>query len=288
MKNFKSHFLFSKSQQSGIFLLSLLILIVLSIYYFVDLPSSTVEYDESKVLEFQKEIDSLKALEKSKNKVQLYPFNPNFITDYKGYSLGMSVEEIDRLHAFRAQDKWVNSTEQFQEVTKVSDSLLTKISPYFKFPEWVSNSKTESNIGYKKKSYSEKIDLNKATAQQLKRINGVGDILSERIIRYRNQFVGGFISDIQLKDVYGLSPEVIERIHKEFTVKTPRQVTKINLNKATVDELVTIQHIDYDLAYNILEERTLRDGFNSLEDLTKVKDFPIEKIDIIKLFLTLN
>ena len=37
----------------------------------------------------------------------------------------------------------------------------------------------------------------------------------------------------------------MERLINEFTVKTPRQVQKINLNTAMVEELVTIQYIDY-------------------------------------------
>ena len=40
----------------------------------------------------------------------------------------MSVEEIDRLRAYRKQNKFVNSAEKFQKVTKVSDSLLSKLS----------------------------------------------------------------------------------------------------------------------------------------------------------------
>ncbi len=53
-------------------------------------------------LEFiEAEVDSLRiALELKAPKI--FPFNPNYITDYKGYSLGMSNEEIDRLHQFRA------------------------------------------------------------------------------------------------------------------------------------------------------------------------------------------
>jgi hypothetical protein len=53
----------------------------------------------------------------------LYPFNPNFITDFKGYKLGMSVQEIDLLE-YRKGNKYVNSPKEFQAVTQVSDSLL--------------------------------------------------------------------------------------------------------------------------------------------------------------------
>ena len=103
----------------------------------------------------------------------------------------------------------------------------------------------------------------------------------------RNKFKNGFVSDIELSEVWGLSPEVIERILNDFTVKTPRVIEKFNLNTATRDQLVTIQYIDYEIAHNIIEERTLRDGFKSLEELIKVEDFPIKKIEIIKLYLHL-
>jgi len=283
--------MFSKGQQSGIFLLVIIIIGLLCVYFFVDFSSNDYDYNNQEITKFQKEIDSLKLVEIENSKPKIYPFNPNFITDYKGYTLGMSVEEIDRLLDFRKKDKWINSTKQFQQVTKISDSLLNIISPNFKFPEWVTNPKSKNSLSYQnnqKKTTTQKIDLNKATAQQLQRINGIGEKLSERIVRYRNKFVGGFIADVQLKDVYGLTPEVIERVTQEFTVKTPRQIQKIDLNTATAEELVTVQHIDYDLAYNIIEQRTLRDGFKSLEELTKVKDFPTHKFDIIKLYLSLK
>mgnify|MGYP000989316266 FL=1 len=92
-------------------------------------------------------------------------------------------------------------------------------------------------------------------------------------------------SDIQLQDIYGLLPEVIERVTNEFTVKTPRDIQKLNINNATIDQLVTVQYIDYEIAHYIVEARTLREGFKSLDELLKVKNFPVKKIEIIKLYL---
>ncbi|WP_299364638.1 helix-hairpin-helix domain-containing protein [Winogradskyella sp.] len=290
----KSHFQFTNQQRNGIFLLLLIIITLQCIYALVDFSNEELAIDNEAIDAFRQELDSLRLVEIEKNTPKIYPFNPNYITDYKGYALGMSNEEIDRLHKFRESNQWINSAKQFQKVTKVSDSLLATISPYFKFPEWVTKPKVKSNSynhSYSNnnapKSYAQKIDLNKATASQLQKVYGVGEKLSERIIRYRNKFEGGFVADVELSEVYGLSPEVIDRIKNEFTVKTPRAITKYNLNAATRDELVTIQYIDYEIANNIIEERTLRDGFKSLEELTKVEDFPVNKIEIIKLYLHL-
>lgn len=292
MKGIKSHFTFSNQQRNGIFLLLLLIIGLQCIYFFVDFSSKDITFNQSELDKFNREIDSLKLIKITSSEPIIYPFNPNYITDYKGATLGMSNEEIDRLLAYREQNKWINSTQQFEEVTKVSDSLLNAISPYFKFPEWVTNPKETSSFSFKKnhtpKTFAQKQDLNMASAKQLQTINGVGVVLSDRIIKFRQKFVGGFIADVQLEDVYGLTPEVIDRIKEDFTVKTPRLIQKINLNTATDEQLVTIQHIDYNLAYNIIEQRKLLDGYKSYNELLKVKDFPINKIDIIELYLSLD
>ena len=294
MKYLKSHFQFSNQQRNGIFLLVAIIVIAQCVYFFVDFSSEDDTVVNEQELElFRKEIDSLRTVELENSKPKIYPFNPNYITDYKGYTLGMTNEEIDRLHVFREENQWVNSAEQFQEVTGVSDSLLDQISPYFKFPDWVTNPKPKKQYtntysdSKTPKTFAQKIDLNQATAIQLQKVYGVGEKLSERIITYREKFNGGFIADIQLAEVWGLTPEVIERITNDFTVKTPRPITTYNLNSATRDELVKIQYIDYEIANNIIEERTLREGFKTLDELTKVEDFPVSKIEIIKLYLHL-
>ncbi|MFD2824146.1 ComEA family DNA-binding protein [Lacinutrix iliipiscaria] len=294
MSALKSHFTFTIKQRNGIFLLLTVIISLQCAYFFVDFSSEEIPINPKELALFYKEMDSLRLVEIEKRQPKIYPFNPNFITDYKGYTLGMTNEEIDRLLDYRKQNQWINSTKQFQQVTKVSDALLSKISPYFKFPDWVTNPKPKKGLVYTTKSYSDtpktfeqKIDLNLATASQLQNIYGIGEAYSKRIIKYRNK-VQGFIADVQLQEVYGLSSEVIERIHKEFTVKTPKKINKINLNTASRDELVSISYIDYEIAHHIIEHRTLIEQFKSLDELKKVKDFPIHKIEIIKLYLTLE
>ncbi|TXD81755.1 helix-hairpin-helix domain-containing protein [Subsaximicrobium wynnwilliamsii] len=288
----KSHFQFTRKQRSGIFLLLLLILIAQCAYFFIDFSSEEIQPNPTDLELFQAEVDSLKLVKQEAAKPKIYPFNPNYITDFKGYSLGMSNAEIDRLLNFRSTNQWINSAEDFQRVTQVSDSLLAVLSPNFKFPEWVTNPKPKPDYGYssavKPKSFQQKVDLNVATAAQLQKVNGIGEKLSVRIVEFRTRLGGKFIADVQLKEVYGLSPEVIERVLNEFTVKSAMPIKTVNLNTATLDQLVTIPHIDYEIAQQIIESRILREGFNSLEELTKVKEFPIGKFEIIRLYLTLD
>ncbi|HSP13023.1 MAG TPA: helix-hairpin-helix domain-containing protein, partial [Salegentibacter sp.] len=234
MKGLRSHFVFSRNQRNGIFLLVLIVLVLQGIFYFMDYnPENEISAEDEEIRKFQEEIDSIKAAQAEADTLKIFPFNPNYITDYRAYTLGMSLEETDRLHKFREGDNWVNSAAEFQQVTGVSDSLLAVISPYFKFPEWVTNPRSfpQRKTNISNRSFAEKTDLNTATAEELQQINGIGEVLSNRIINYRNK-IGGFVDDIQLKDIFGLDYETREKLTSGFTVKTKPEIERLNINDA--------------------------------------------------------
>ncbi|WP_245188918.1 ComEA family DNA-binding protein [Maribacter dokdonensis] len=238
----------------------------------------------------QVQVDSLKTIAAKNNKERVYPFNPNFITDFKGYSLGMTIEEIDRLHEYRKRNKFVNSAEEFQEVTKVSNSLLNVISKDFKFPEWTQNAKPNTHKSNSIESVNvNKItlkDLNTVTAQDLQKISGIGEKLSARIIKFRDR-LGGFLIDEQLYDVYGLEKDVVKRTLNEFRVISKPKIVKINVNIATASELSKLIYLQKHVSESIVNYRNLNGSINSLNELSKIENFPIERIDRIALYLSL-
>ena len=120
MKILKPHFWYNKSQRNGVFFLVLLILVLQILYSFVDLSDAGNSLPNDQIESLQSQIDSLKKVEIEKRKPKRYSFNPNYITDYKGVQLGMSIEEIDRLLLFRKQNKFINSASQFKKATKIS------------------------------------------------------------------------------------------------------------------------------------------------------------------------
>ena len=136
MQSFRSHFRFNKKQRNGIFLLGLIIIILQSIYLFADFsnPKTRTE-DDKEFLALQHQLDLLNKTDTIADTYKIYPFNPNFLTDYRAYVLGLNSEEIDRFLAFRENGKYVNSAIEFQQVTQISDSLLAVIAPHFKFAE---------------------------------------------------------------------------------------------------------------------------------------------------------
>ena len=286
----KSHFWYNSRQRNGILFLAILIIAFQLIYFLVDFNSKeTIDLNTPEIIQFQKELDSLKQLELKKRKSKIFPFNPSFLSDFKGYQLGMSTEEIDRLLEHRSKGKYINSKKEFQQVTGVSDSLLNTISPYFKFPDWVikkqQTKKTPVILSTSEESQNLPVkDINTVTEEELKIINGVGDRLAQRIINYRNK-LEGFLINEQLYEVYYLDKEVADRVLKRFQVLQKPIINKINVNEAAFKEVLSIVYIDYELTKKIFNYRDEVAELQSLEELKQIEGFPLEKFDRIALYL---
>ena len=287
MKIIKPHFWYNKSQRNGVFFLLLIVIVLQLAISSVDFSSDSTIFNNKESIALNAKIDSLKKIELEKRTPKIYPFNPNYITDYKGAQLGMSIKEIDRLHDFRGENKFINSVSQFQKVTKVSDTLLNQISPYFKFPDWVVKQQNknvrESTIKKKVFKFST-TDLNIATAKDFEAINGVNEYLAQRIIKYRKR-LQGFTYQNQLLEVWKIDASTVQRILNTFKIIEKPIISKINVNTASFKEVLSNPYIDYDLCKKIFEFRDEVAELQSIEELRNIEGFPLDKYDRIVLYL---
>ncbi|MFI2743841.1 ComEA family DNA-binding protein [Zhouia sp. PK063] len=280
----KSHFRLTKPERNGIFFLLLIIIILQLLYFFYPKKSTHFSLSEKETNKLQAYVDSVK-MKQQQQQVIISPFNPNYFTPYRAYVLGLDTIALQKLEHFRLQNKFVNSAEEFQKVTGVSDSLLKKLIPYFKFPDWViRQQKANSNLSKVKNEVVVKTAINKATREDLEKISGIGKTLSERIINYKIA-LQGFSEISQVAEVYGLSSEVIKKIENQFFVEEIPVIKKYNINDASLKELMSNVYINYNLAQQILLYRSKHGHIDSVDDLSEIDDFPVEKIKRIKLYL---
>ena len=292
MKIFKSHFWYTKNQRNGILLLLIIIIFLQLILHFKNFDSQQmVDLSQPKITSYNKQLDSLKKKSSKKKKFKIYPFNPNYISDYKGYQLGMNVDEIDRLLAHREQRLYVNSAKEFQTITKISDSLLQKISPFFKFPEWVQKKNNNKNnqqryIPNSRINVSEitTVDINKATLKDFTAIEGVDEYLSERIIKYRSK-LQGFSFKEQLFEVWGLDEQMANKILSTFSIKNKPIIKKVNINTASFKEVLSNPYIDYELCIQIFDYKDEVAELQSISEIKNIEGFPIKKYNRIVLYL---
>ena len=284
---FLAYFNIHRRFRNGVYALLLLTSILATVLFILD---QKVSDDPGLVVleDYEAELNALKAVAIAKKTAYaIQPFNPNFISDYKGYVLGVSPEAIDKLRGFRANGKWVNSSKDFQDVTGVSDSLLMQLAPFFKFPKRKILNKNKSRITTTAKSYAEKLDLNTTSASELEEVASIPYFIAERIIAYRKK-IGGFVNDIQLRDVYGLYPKQMKKVLSLFTVKEKVDVTLLDVNQATVKELVAVPYLDFETALAMRDFIKEHGEVRSFYEFDKIDGFPVGKINRIALYLKIK
>lgn len=124
-----------------------------------------------------------------------------------------------------------------------------------------------------------KVELNSADTAELQRLYGIGPAFAARIVRYRDR-LGGYVRKEQLLEVYGMDSGRYDGIAGNVYVDTSLAV-KIDINKATVDELKRHPYIDYYQARAIVDFRRKGYSFGKPDDLLLVS--LIDEATVIKL-----
>lgn len=229
----------------------------------------------------QLQIDALAVKNQNNIKDTIYPFNPNYITDFKAYQLGISIDAVYRIRAYRDAGNYITTRKRFQQLAQLSAEELVRISPYLKLPKPISP-KTQRPI--KKRI---KIQLNTASATDLQQVYGIGEVFANRIISARDK-LGGFIIKDQLNDIWGLSPETQQRLWEYFVLDSIPIIRKQNINNLTIAQLAQHYYVSTSLASRIVAVRTQKEHLSSWNDLATIQQLDSVKKARLSLYLSFN
>lgn len=303
MKRTKSHFRTPPGVQNGIFLF-LTILFVLQAARWM-LPTFLSSDDASSFYldaETQALMDSLELVASkatSKKDVRtLGTYDANYLNDYRGYRLGLSVAVMDSLYNYRRTGDRLTSLEQFGRVTGIEGTALEGFRDRLRFPKprrklfnsnglypKVANQAQSLNLHRHKGEDTPILELNTASASDLQMVSGIGPVLSERIVKFR-KVLGGFLHESQLLDVYGLPPEVAQRAMERFRILDPPDIAPLNLNTATIDELAGLVYLNRQMAEDLVRRRDVEGAYTSIDEITEVESIPKDKTARIALYLS--
>lgn len=184
--------------------------------------------------------------------------------------------------------------EELQNVYGIKENVYYQILPYL----YVDAHPTPEIIKKSLHYYPKKIALvpiNQGDSAAYEQLPGIGPVLSQRIIRYR-EAIGGFDSLGVLKKVYGLKAETYARILPYLVLDSlarPRTIpysiaakpdsipktetadlsptrVKIDLNRADSSQLVALPGIGAKLAHRILRYKQIIGFYSEVSQLRKV------------------
>ncbi|SHN16939.1 DNA uptake protein ComE [Cyclobacterium lianum] len=128
-----------------------------------------------------------------------------------------------------------------------------------------------------------KISFSETSAVELQLVNGVGPVLSERIVAFRNK-LGGFYRAEQLLEVYGVDAELAGKIYATFPFGAAI-TQKIDINESEVEELARHPYVGFGEAKVIVAYRNQHGPYQSADELLRIKIFNKEWVDRISPYL---
>ncbi|MCR5819327.1 MAG: helix-hairpin-helix domain-containing protein [Bacteroidaceae bacterium] len=225
-------------------------------------------------------------------KVETFPFDPNTADSTTLLRLGLPPYMVRNIYKYRAKGGRYHEVADFKRVYGMTPELWNRISPvisigenYRFYPQEERKKvhftdtfaqKTDSirELRFKDtttwvKKFRERVelDINKADTNTLKRIPGIGSVLSRRIVRYREK-LGGFSSEKQLKEIEGLPDSI-----GDWLKTTTGVYRKISVNKADFNTLRRHPYMSVEKTKVILYHRRVFGDLKSLDELNSYKEF---------------
>jgi hypothetical protein len=131
------------------------------------------------------------------------------------------------------------------------------------------------------------LDINEADSIEFEKLPAIGEKLSSRIVRYRER-LGGFISILQMKEVYGISDSAFNLIFPLLTIKKDFKPRQIDINTVEYADLRRHPYASHEFTKLVLAYRKVNGAFKGKLDLEKVEELDKSTISKLLPYLAFN
>ena len=245
--------------------------------------------------------------------VETFTFDPNTADSTALLRLGLSPWQVRSIYRYRAKLGRYHTPEDFMRVPNMTVEQWERLKPYIRIapqfryvepkPRKSIQALSEERIIYceqeptkpaqdppsstegdmertAKLSAGQTIDINTADTTLLKMIPGIASKRAAHIVAYRNK-LGGFVSVEQAMEAIEM-PDTVLR----YMTVSQVPVTKINVNKLSVQQLMKHPYINFYQAKAIFERRRDKGDLHTIEELSRLEAFKPTDIDRLQPYIT--
>lgn len=220
---------------------------------------------------------------------QLFPFDPNTVTEKELLTLGVPAKVARTWVKYTQNGGRFREARDIERVYGLSDQAVEQLLPYVQVPEAEEghdrpgDQEPEGREEPKPAAAPLRIDINQAGPEEWQQLRGIGPKLSSRIVRFRDK-LGGFISIDQVGETYGLPDSTFQRIRTQLQASPIQPSLRVNvLNK---QGLGSHPYISYQEAEVLINYRSKHGPFQNVEDLRQVIALKKETLEKITPYLS--
>jgi DNA uptake protein ComE-like DNA-binding protein len=295
----KEFFNINKRQERGIFVLSLIIMIMIIIDYFApdlapDLPAHITDnakyLNQVKLLKVEEEPTDPKVCfeirqkEKGNRAVEnlhLKVFDPNVISEKEMLAMGFTKFLAANIRKYREKGGRFKKKKDLAKIYGMEDAFYSQLISYIdisvvkevtaaadetfieKVQDWEVKEKPHKKVH---------LGINSADSVQLLEVEGIGPYYAGAIIRYRNR-LGGFVNKLQLLELYNVDSVKYHRWEDQLYLDTLK-IRKLPINTADFKTILRHPYIDYETTKYIVNKRAHLVKFAALSELKDPRKLP--------------
>ena len=188
--------------------------------------------------------------------------NPNSATEKEFLAIGLPKQVARNIVLYRDKGGVFRQREDLKKIYGF-EKLEPDVLQYFNIGEQKKESK-----GLLVQQNMVEIDINTAIADDWKRINGIGPVLSKRIVAYRN-LLGGFYKKNQINETWGISDSLYNTFKDQLLDSSIYK--KLDINNAEKKVLARHPYLDFKQAALIVKYRKHNPALTRPDDLREMK-----------------
>ena len=297
----KDFFYYSKSERRAVYVLLVLIAVLVVSIVFIpkqQTPTRIVGSNPDSLEQKKSTPEITRGSENSnpESKVELFLFEPNLADSVEFIRLGLSKYVVRNIIKYRQKGGRFVTPESFSRIYGLTEEKFVELKPYIyiseafaKKPVMVSRARFPEKQVKKdtlkrtfKYPVGVRVDVNLADTSELKKIPGIGRGIASRIVRYRT-CLGGFYSLEQLLEVEFVTPEMLEW----FTLGD-ESVRKLEINKASLEQLRSHPYLNFYQAKAIVEHRRKRGDIKSLSQISLYEEFTEKDLQRLSAYVSFD
>ena len=242
-------------------------------------------------------------------KIESFPFDPNTADSTTLLRLGLAPWQVRAIYRYRAKHGRYHTPEEFKRLPGMTyelwERLRTQIRIGRQFQYIDENEKrpsfqegrpavthTSEVPAYSREtdSVSEQrphkfdvvtqVDVNRADTAELMRIPGIGTYRANKIVEYRRK-LGGFFKAEQVMEACEMPDEILQWVR----VDTGVPIRKVNVNKSSLQRLMSHPYITFYQARAVIEYRKAHGDLKGIDELKGLEGFTPLKIEKLQPYL---